>query len=373
MIALARSCLAAELLDRPRDARIVSERLTDHLAGEQERMRAAELASAAESARAIEAVREARAERRSRRLAAGLAASVFAALAIGGGGAAWFASVRNARRVAAAREVDDRLGQVVVLRARARAAPPGAVDAWKAALAEASRAAEPARDLADPERSARLAAAVVELERGLADAEVQAARLEVDRTLLAELETVRGGRADHGDPRRADAEYAAAFRKAGLDLDAVAPERAGGWIAARTAPLELAAFLDDWAAVRQLAGAAEAAWRRPTDTARAADKDAWRDALRAGRGDKGPAALAALRKLAGDGAELDAQPAEGLRLLAMRLRAAGDREAAARVLARAWRKRPDDFWVHLDLAQGAGRIAAKSRSSTPGRRRRCGI
>ncbi|MHB1562128.1 MAG: serine/threonine-protein kinase, partial [Isosphaeraceae bacterium] len=47
LIDLTRSCLAAELLDRPRDARIVSDRLTDHLAGVQERLRTAELARAA--------------------------------------------------------------------------------------------------------------------------------------------------------------------------------------------------------------------------------------------------------------------------------------------------------------------------------------
>ncbi len=51
LIDLAKSCLAPELLDRPRDARIVAERLTDYLAGVQERLRTAELGRAAESAR----------------------------------------------------------------------------------------------------------------------------------------------------------------------------------------------------------------------------------------------------------------------------------------------------------------------------------
>ena len=88
--------------------------------------------------------------------------------------------------------------------------------------------------------------------------------------------------------------------------------------------------------------------------ARAADKDPWRDALRAGRGTKGPEALDALRKLEADEAALAGQPAEGLRLLALRLGAAGDRDAAAAVLRRAWRKRPDDFWVNYDLARAPG-------------------
>ncbi len=122
LIDLAKSCLAPELLDRPRDARIVAERLTDYLAGVQERLRTAELGRAAESARALEAVRTARAERRARRLTAGLAAAIFAAIALGGGGTAWVVSARNAQRAAAAHETAEILDRVIVL--RARAAPP---------------------------------------------------------------------------------------------------------------------------------------------------------------------------------------------------------------------------------------------------------
>ncbi len=354
LIALARSCLAPELLDRPRDARIVSERLTEHLAGVQERLRAAELARAAEAARAIEAVRKARAERQARRLAAGLAAAVLAAVGLIGGGAAWFVSVRDARRAAAAREVDDLIGRVVVLKAKAHAAPPGEVAPWKEALAESARAAERVRDLADPERTDRIARDIAALKEGLGAAEVQAARLDVDHKLLAELESVRGGRAEHADRKRTDRDYADAFRKAGFDLDATEAKQAGAWIAARSAPLELASFLDDWATVRQEAGSGETAWGRLVAAARAADRDPWRDALRASRGTKGPEALAALRTLADNEEALQSQPAEGLRLLALRLKAAGDREAAARVLNRAWRARPDDFWVNYDLADSRG-------------------
>ncbi len=147
---------------------------------------------------------------------------------------------------------------------------------------------------------------------------------------MSRLESVRGNRAEHGILRQTDAEYAAAFRDAGLDLDVTDPERAGAWIAARSAPVELASFLDDWALVRRAAGAGETFSRRLAAAARAADPDFWRDALRAGLEAKGPEAVEALRKLAGDEEVLDAQPAESLRLLAWRLKAAGDRGAAAR-------------------------------------------
>jgi serine/threonine-protein kinase len=362
LIALAKSCLAPELLDRPRDARVVFDRLTEHLAGVQERLRAAELARAAESARAIEAVRQARAERRVRRLASGLAASLLVAIALFAGGSVWFVSVRNARRAAAARELDDLIGRVVVLRARARAAPPGTVNPWKEALAEAARVAERARDLADPERTDRIARDIAELERGRRDAEAQAERLETDRKLLTELESVRGARAEHGDWKRTDTEYAAAFRRAGLDADATDPKQAGGWIAARTAPLELTSFLDDWAFVRGWAKADERAIARLVATARAADPDPWRGTHRSGLGTRGHEPRPALPRLAADESLLESQPIESLMLFALRLKWSGDGEAAARALRHAWRKRPDDFWVNFELARAHARANARTES-----------
>ncbi len=82
-----------------------------------------------------------------------------------------------------------------------------------------------------------------------------------------------------------------------------------------------------------MAATGEAAWRRLVPATRAADKDPWRDALRAGLGDRSAEAREAVRKLAGDEKVLESQPAESLRLLALRLKAAGDHEAAARVCA----------------------------------------
>jgi tRNA A-37 threonylcarbamoyl transferase component Bud32 len=64
LIALAAECLAREPEDRPRQAYAVAERVTAYLSGVQDRLRAAEIAGAAESARAEEAIVRARAERR---------------------------------------------------------------------------------------------------------------------------------------------------------------------------------------------------------------------------------------------------------------------------------------------------------------------
>ena len=48
-----------------------------------------------------------------------------------------------------------------------------------------------------------------------------------------------------------DAEYSAAFREFGLDIERLDSKQAGAWIARRSKPIELASYLDDWALVRQ--------------------------------------------------------------------------------------------------------------------------
>ena len=71
LIGLAKDCLAVEPEGRPRDAKVVAERITAYLAGVQERVQAAERERAVAVARAIE-------ERRRRKVQLALAASVLA-------------------------------------------------------------------------------------------------------------------------------------------------------------------------------------------------------------------------------------------------------------------------------------------------------
>ena len=103
LIALARDCLAAEPADRPRDARVVSDRVTAHLVGVQERLRASERERAVAEARAVE-------ERRKRRWQLGLAASVAAFLLLGVAGLGSFAAVVQAknRQLAEANAVSEK-------------------------------------------------------------------------------------------------------------------------------------------------------------------------------------------------------------------------------------------------------------------------
>ena len=76
LIVLAKACLAVDLDDRPRDTKVVADRITAYLAGVQERVQAAERERAVAVARAIE-------ERR-RKVQLALAASVLAFTALGG-------------------------------------------------------------------------------------------------------------------------------------------------------------------------------------------------------------------------------------------------------------------------------------------------
>jgi tetratricopeptide (TPR) repeat protein len=193
------------------------------------------------------------------------------------------------------------------------------------------------------------------------EAEAAALRAEIQRGLVAaerlaklrqDLVEVRAHLEDSG-PAGTDAAYDAVFRAAGLDLDALSPAgfaRGLEGLPGRAAT-ELAAFLDDWAAVRRLARRPVAAWRKPLEAARRADPDPYRDRLRAALltedlGSKAEAlrALAAAPEAAG-------LPAATTGLLGQALANAGQAEAAVALLRQAAVQYPDDVWVNYILAE----------------------
>ena len=344
LIGLTRDCLSREREDRPRSAGELTERMASYLAGVQEKLTRSERERAVAEAQSVE-------ERKQRRLQVGLAASVLALMVVGGGGYLWNEEQKAARVAKTNRVVDEALADVSRLWGEAKAAPAGEMDRWGEALSAAKRAQGL---LAQGEANAmledRVSGLLAQLERERAAAALKSARIAVDRALLVDLESIRGKRADDGDEKRTDADYAAAFQKAGLDLDKTEPAESGKWLAARSEPVELAAYLDDWSSVRKLAGRTEAEWRRLVTAARTADPDPWRDALRARVGASGTDAAAEFRRLADDEKGLDAQPAASLILLAHQLKAvAGDRERAANVLRRAVFHYPGDYWARVEL------------------------
>ena len=100
LIGLARDCLAAERVRRPRNAGEVARRMTAYLAGVQERLKAAELARVEAQTRADEAQVRAAVERSRRRRTVALAASVLVIAGLISGGWAYLARQRQERMVA---------------------------------------------------------------------------------------------------------------------------------------------------------------------------------------------------------------------------------------------------------------------------------
>jgi serine/threonine-protein kinase len=371
LIDLARNCLKPERIRRPRNAGEVARQISRYLAGVQERLRAAELARVDAQARAEEEtkrraladelVREAEAhaneardkaalERSRRRLTMALAAAVLVVAGLLGGGSAYLARQRTARLAATARVVTGALTEAERLRGQAQEAGDDSPAKWFEAVAAATRARELlSQGEADHALRQRVTEVLTGLLREQAAAEKQAAEVERDREFLAELEAIRGSRSEHWDAKQTDTEYATAFCAFGIDMDRLDAGKAGKQIAGRSAPVELASYLDDWAVQRRKSRdkREEASWRRLLAAARAADPDPWRVTLRdqIGRND-----LDAMRLLASNEKDLADQSPSSLLLMAAGLADRGDRELAERVLQRAWRIKPDDFWVNFALA-----------------------
>ena len=135
LIALAKDCLAVEPGDRPRDAKVVAERITAYLAGVQERVQAAERERAVAEARAIE-------ERRRRKVQLALAASVLALTTLGGLSTTYYLQQRAEwawQRTVQAAAVDRIVGQAVTLRDQAEANSDD-LSRWQVALAAVKQA-----------------------------------------------------------------------------------------------------------------------------------------------------------------------------------------------------------------------------------------
>ena len=221
LVSLAKDCLAALPAARPRDAGEVARRIATYLAAVQQRLKAAELARVEAQAKVIE-------ERKRRRLTVALATSVLGLIVLAGGGWAYLTQQHTARLMATTRVVTDALAEADRLSAQAQAAAVGDLTKWSEATGAASRA----RDLlaageADEALRGRVAAVVSDLKRQEAAAHQRSTEIERDRKLLSQLETIRGGRGEHWDPKKTDSEYAAAFRAFGIDLDQLGPQEAG--------------------------------------------------------------------------------------------------------------------------------------------------
>jgi len=361
LLALARDCLAALPKDRPADAGVVAGRVTDYLAGVQERLRAAELSQAAESARAQEAEAKAAAERKARRVTAAWALTVILGGVLAGAGWRWFELQRLERVGQANAKVNTALQDATRLRGLAQGAKVGDLGAWDLAAGAVEKARALLDSGAEPalRQQVEILAAELAGERQRAEAAAQAA--DRDRHLMDRLVDIRSAEADDRGGWSTDAAYAEAFRVAGLDVTALRADEAAKRIRERppNVAAALATAVDDWAAIRRERRKNRAGAAVLSALAGAADPDPWRLDLRRALDLPGqPARLEALRRLA------DALPNEALSpisldLLGRALKDAGDAAAAVAVLRRAQERYPKDVWINYDLARSLEKLARR--------------
>jgi serine/threonine-protein kinase len=316
LVQLARSCLAAEPVDRPRDAGTLAVALTGYLESVEARLRQAEVERAAAQAKAVE-------ERRRRRVSAALAAAVLGLVLLGGGGWLW----RARQRAETARVVHEALQEATMLQRQAK---------WEQAQAVAKRA------------EGLLASG-----GGSEDLHRRVQELRSDLDMVRRLEDIRIERARRKEPptdfAQVDRDFAAAFKDYGIDVEALAADQAATRIRERAIAVELATTLDDWARMRrkELKWGAER-WRPLGEIARLADPDPWRHNLREALAQEDRQAL---RDLASR-ADLKALPPATVYLLGLSLAEGSEADASAALdlLMRAHWRHPDDFWLSDFLA-----------------------
>jgi len=337
--AIVRACLEPSPSDRPRHAEAVAVAFSAYRAAAEERARAARIAAERATARAA-------AERRVRRRTVVAAAATLLAVGATAGTYLWRENERRVRRDHLELRVEEARDETVRALEAARHRPPGDVAAWTAAAEAARRMIALADDeLVGPDKRARATRLETEVENGIAAARTAARQSERDRTLLHELETLRGLLGEHLDLSRLDADYERTFRAWGLEPAHLDP----GWVAERLGSpamrAAVATAVQVWALARARA--------RPDDPltpdlqalALTLDPDPWRKRLRealfAGDTDR-------LRAMAAEPG-VKALDAASRILLANALFSAGDAPAAVALGRESRRRFPGDFWTHLEL------------------------
>jgi serine/threonine-protein kinase len=338
LIALARSCLAPEASDRPKDAQAVADGLAAYLNGVQERLHQAELAEAEAKAKAVE-------EAKRRRLTLALAATVLLAVTLGGGGWLYLKSERDARLAQLTRDVNEALNQAASLREKAKAATTGGAALFAQARERAQRAVALVDsgpiDPALKEQVGRLQADLDEDEK--------------DRTLMTALDEARLAQAETLSENRfawerAVPKFREAFAAYGLPAGAGEPTAAAARIRQRPAAVQEAilAALDEW---EHLSGESwleitepHGQWLRAVQAAAEPD-DAWRRQVRAARAENDPAKRRAVLEQLAASTDVATIPVRWLTRLAASL----DPTPRVALLRRAQAHYPADFWTNEDL------------------------
>jgi serine/threonine-protein kinase len=351
---LVHDCLAVERGNRPRDAKVVAERMRSYLAGVAERLRQAELAKATAQAHTVEAQKR-------QRLTVALALSIIALVVLVSVGWQWMSRQRAARADERAQAAQDKaqrdsealrrihkaLEEATTLREQAKSDSPGQVLKWTQALAAARTAQELFNsDLAVPE----LQAQIEQLVNELTHAENQARGLSRQRRMQNRLEEIRlaktAVKGSYFDSSRADPEYEAVFREFGIDFEKLTPEEVAQRLRQEALGEDLAAALVDWATARWYSfGPKDPLASKLVAAALSGTSDPWRASFWKGLADQDHAAI---RKLAVQPSVVSQSPST-IAILGNQLMAQGDLPLAASILQAALQKHPADFWLNHQI------------------------
>jgi tetratricopeptide (TPR) repeat protein len=260
--------------------------------------------------------------RRHRAVAWAAAAGVVATVIVLAGSIGWFVAERTLRRDRAVEEAKLAQADVTQLHREGK---------WRPALALVERVQTL---LAHSGAEPALLGQFTELSR--------------DLQMAADLEEIRLRKSDHAkddhfDSERVAAEYAAAFRDFGIDVETLEPDEAANRIEARAIVEELAAALDDWASISQPRTGPDT--KRLWAVARLADPDPLRNRFREALQNQDSKVLEGLAA-----AKTDDLPPSTIRLLAIALWQTGAKESAVTVLRKGQRLHPDDLWINHELA-----------------------
>jgi tetratricopeptide (TPR) repeat protein/serine/threonine protein kinase len=376
LLALCRRCLSPRPADRPADGQAVADEMTAYLNGVQERLRRAELAEAEAKAKAKE-------EAKRRRLTLALAATVL--LAVFGGGGVWlyFKNERDAQQAALARrqvelaqEVNEALSKATTLREQAKSAKVGRAALFAQAREQAQRATALVEGgPADEALAARVRQLMAEFDDE-----------EKDRKLVAALEGAKLAQADPSvnthftGSENAIPKFRAAFRDFGMPPGEGDPAEVARRIKRRPADVRDAVLtaLDEWVELSSpredrltvLLNQPHLKWlREQIKEARdqvvpvhephlkwlqallqeAEPDDAWTREYRAARQQFDTRkSRAALEKMAAD-ADMSQLPPQAVPRLARSLEELGAFESMVKLLGRAQKHHPDDYWINFDL------------------------